>query len=202
MTVEEAIRALRENAEYLSYDVPPRIFEQSVNDTASALMCSCAEENYQRRTNEEWSELIKEEDDPLEAAKLVLDWIDDRAQALTNSESDIAPPPSHSAVLEALDREPLTELRRSLSSPNGELFEQLLRNKYLPRPESEGAALQPDTLEAQQAAEVDERRMERAASTWARLSAQEHQVVQEVTDRICGTRQGEELAYDLDIRLP
>jgi hypothetical protein len=199
MTVEESIRALQEKAEYFSYDVPPKIFEQSVEDTASTLMFSRAEEDYQRRTNEEWSE---EEDDPLEAAKLVLDWIDDRAQALTNSKCDIAPPPSHSAVLEALDREPLTELRRSLSSPNGELFEQLLRNKYLPRPESEGTALQPDTMEAQEAAEVDDRRMKRAASTWARLSAQEHQVVQEVTDRICGTGQGEELAYDLDIRLP
>jgi hypothetical protein len=33
MTVQKAIEALRENAEYLSYDVPTRISEQSSEDT-------------------------------------------------------------------------------------------------------------------------------------------------------------------------
>jgi hypothetical protein len=52
-----------------------------VEDTAIALMFSRSSEDYQHRTNEEWSKLLQEEDDPLEAAKLVLDWIDDKAQA-------------------------------------------------------------------------------------------------------------------------
>src|SRR6266566_2361058 len=68
MTVEEAIRALQENAECFSYDVPPKIFEQRVEDTAIALMFSRSSEDYQHRTNEAWSKLMQEEDDPLEAA--------------------------------------------------------------------------------------------------------------------------------------
>lgn len=200
MSVEEAIKALQENAEYLSYDVPTKIFEQSVDDTASALMSSRGEEDYQRRTNEEWSDLIGEEIDPLEAAKLLLDWIDDRAQALTEFECYV-PPPSRSAILEALDRESLPELRGLLSALNGQPFEQLIWDKYVPRPESEAASLQPGTVEAQEAVEVDEKRMAAAASTWSRLSQQERQIVQEATDRICGNGQGEEVAFDLDIRI-
>jgi hypothetical protein len=207
MTVEEAIKALQENAECFSYDVPPKIFEQSAEDTASILMFSRTQgdrtqEDYQRRTNEEWSELVQEESDPLHVAKLLLDWINDRAQALTEFECYVPPPPSRSAPLEALDRESLPELRRLLRSPSGEAFERLLRDKYLPRPESEGASLQPDCQEAQEAATADEKRMEAAAWTWARLSDQERQILQEVTDRICGDGEGEELADELEIRLP
>ena len=81
MTVEKAIEALQENAEYFSYDVPSTIFEQSVEDTMRALMSGGAED-HQQRTNEEWSKLVEEEGDPLEAVKLILDWINDKAQAL------------------------------------------------------------------------------------------------------------------------
>lgn len=58
-----------------------------------------------------------------------------------------------------------------------------------------------DTLEVQEAVEVADNRIEAVARTWARLSEEERQTVQKVTDRICGNGQGEELAYDLDIRL-
>jgi hypothetical protein len=84
MTVQKAIEALQENAEYFSYDVPPKIFEQRVQDSANALMFSSSEEDYQRRTNEAWSELVLEEGDSLEAATLLLDWIADKAQAREN----------------------------------------------------------------------------------------------------------------------
>jgi hypothetical protein len=70
----------------------------------------------------------------------------------------------------------------------------------LPRPDSE-YAFQLDSQEAQEAAQVDESRMTGATWTWARLSNEERQIVRDVTDKICGRGEGEELAYDLEIRI-
>lgn len=81
MTVQKAIEALQENDENFSYDVPTKIFEQSTDETMRALAFAGAEEEYQQRSNEEWAELIRKENDPLEAAKLVLDWINNKAFA-------------------------------------------------------------------------------------------------------------------------
>jgi hypothetical protein len=55
---------------------------------------------------------------------------------------------------------------------------------------------------ANEASILEERRMDGAARTWARLSEDERHTVQEVTERICGNGEGEELADELEIRLP
>src|SRR5581483_1313404 len=103
------------------------------------------------------------------------------------------------AILEALEREPLELLHKALLRPK--VFQRLVRAKYLPRPESHNQLLYPDSHEAFDAAILYNKRKEAAARTWVRLSEQERQTVQEVTDRICGDGRGEELAYDLDIRV-
>jgi hypothetical protein len=101
------------------------------------------------------------------------------------------------AILEALEKEQLSRLHDLLRQPPA--FERLVKEEYL----REGAAeeLKPDTEESQEAASVDEKRMERAAWTWGSLTESERQIVRTITDKICGADQGEELAYDLDIRL-
>ena len=38
-------------------------------------------EVFQNRCNDEWVELIREENDPVEASKLLLDWYHDKNQA-------------------------------------------------------------------------------------------------------------------------
>jgi len=101
------------------------------------------------------------------------------------------------AILEALDQEPLKVLHTALRQFGA--FQRLVQTKYLPR--AQPCPISMDTQEAQEAVEVDESRMEAAAQTWAGLSEKERQIVQKVTDRICGDGQGEELAYDLDIRV-
>ena len=102
------------------------------------------------------------------------------------------------AILEALDRESLKLLCRALRRP--EALERLIWAKYLPRPEL--GAISLDSQEAQEAVAVEERRMQAAAWTWARLSTQECQTLRALTDKICGNGQGEELAEELDMRIP
>src|SRR5690349_7994882 len=98
-----------------------------------------------------------------------------------------------SAVLEALDREDLRDLRVMLTT-NGHAFEQRIRNEYLQRPDAEGA-FGCDTQEALEAAIADEKRMVEAAAKWRSLTERERQTVQAVTDIIYGQGQGEELAF-------
>jgi hypothetical protein len=79
MTVEKALEALKED-EYQLHEIPEQFLQLPVGELVQMLMSPKTEE-LQRRSNEEWVDLIKEDSDPLEAAKLVLDWFDDKVQA-------------------------------------------------------------------------------------------------------------------------
>lgn len=104
MTVEQAIQALKDNDDKIADLLPAILFEQTPEETASALRSSRVEkhryvaaqswvepnqENYQNRSNEEWEQLVAEEDDPLEAASLVWEWIQDKTQASVKMDGDI-----------------------------------------------------------------------------------------------------------------
>ena len=79
MTVEKALEALKEN-EYQLHEIPEQVLQLPVSELVQMLMSPKTEE-LQRRSNEEWVDLIKEGSDPLEAAKLVLDWVNEKVQA-------------------------------------------------------------------------------------------------------------------------
>ena len=79
MTVEKALEALKENWDQIQ-EVPDPFVQLPVGELVRVLMSPKTEE-LQQRSNQEWLELLKEEDEPLEAAKLVLDWFDDKVQA-------------------------------------------------------------------------------------------------------------------------
>ena len=87
MTVQKALEALKENADQLQ-EVPSRILDQDDQDSLRALMSTYGEDE-QQRSNQEWLRLIQAEDDPLEAAKLVLDWLEDKAQG-SNRQANVA----------------------------------------------------------------------------------------------------------------
>jgi hypothetical protein len=74
--------------ELIVSNLPSKVFDQSPDGTIRGLMANGREENCQQRSNEEWLKLVQEENDPLEPAKLLLDWINDKAQAITKCEWD------------------------------------------------------------------------------------------------------------------
>lgn len=86
MNVVEAIEALRENAEYLHEPVPMTIFRQTPEETQEALGYPNPTEDLQARDDQEWRDLIGQETDEMEAALVLMCWINDRAQALTEHE--------------------------------------------------------------------------------------------------------------------
>ncbi|HEY6154715.1 MAG TPA: hypothetical protein VIW07_13325 [Candidatus Udaeobacter sp.] len=194
MTVQSAIKALQENAEHQSYDVPTKIFEQSLEATANALMFTRYEDDCcQYRSNQEWTDLIFKENDPLEAAKLVPDWLNDKAQAWEKLESDEeeAPvSPNRAAVFET------TRPRTA-----GKIAPAIAGTRSTQAPREVGVPPQPDSQKAQEAASADEKRIEGAAWTWGKLTGSDRQIVREVTDRICGDGKGEQPADGLNIRL-
>jgi hypothetical protein len=79
MTVQEALKGLVENDDRL-HEVPEFLARLSHAESGRALMLK-EPEDYQQRSNEEWVDLISEEDDSLEAAHLLIDWANDKAQA-------------------------------------------------------------------------------------------------------------------------
>ena len=107
---------------------------------------------------------------------------------------------SADAFLEALDREPLTQIRSLLGTPGGEAFRHLVATVYLPRPAIVSGLL--DSEEAAESVVVTEDRMSAAAFTWSRLTDSERRCVKEIADALCGFSAGKEMAFDLDIRLP
>jgi hypothetical protein len=81
MTVLKALEALKDNVDKL-HEVPFPLLEQENADSLRLLLRNRhGEEEVQNRSNDEWVDLIRQENDPLEAAKLVLDWVADKAQA-------------------------------------------------------------------------------------------------------------------------
>lgn len=83
MNVPQALEALIENQEQL--DPPAILCRQSPGESLAALM-QAEHEEMQARTNQEWRELISEESDPMQAARLILEWISDKAQARERDE--------------------------------------------------------------------------------------------------------------------
>lgn len=79
MTVRESLAALVEN-DYQIHEVPSVLLTEPVGLLVRWLMSSQSED-YQERANQEWVELIAKENDSLEAAKLVIDWTNDKTQA-------------------------------------------------------------------------------------------------------------------------
>ena len=88
MTTLQALHALKENAEDLQYDIPTFFFLDSDEVLLDYLLDPEREEEGQRRDNEEWQELIKEETDPIEAAALLMDWMADRRRARIEREGE------------------------------------------------------------------------------------------------------------------
>jgi len=86
------------------------------------------------------------------------------------------------AILEALDREPLEVLHKTLRRL--EVFQRFVQAKYLPRPESDSQSLSADGQEALEAVMVDEKRISAAAWSWRRLSEEERRVVLQVAEKM------------------
>jgi hypothetical protein len=93
------LEALKENAEELQ-EVPSGLLEQSQPEVIKGLMSDAGEE-YQERSNQEWLSLVQQEQDPLEASKLILDWVNDKAQAKNEmSETSDAASDPHQSLTE------------------------------------------------------------------------------------------------------
>jgi hypothetical protein len=80
VNIIEAIHCLRENEEKLPDEIPAWLFSD-VRKVVKELRRQDWEE-LQQRSNQGWEDLISEESDPLEAAKLLLDWLADQTRAL------------------------------------------------------------------------------------------------------------------------
>jgi hypothetical protein len=87
MTALQALEALKDNEDRLQ-EVPSKILEQDSRDSLRALM-SVYGEDEQQRSNHEWLELIRKENNPLDAARLILDWLDDKVQG-SNRKANVA----------------------------------------------------------------------------------------------------------------
>ncbi len=85
MNVVQAIQALREHSDQLQDPLPEALFRREIPALVESLRDMEVEE-LQHRSTQEWEDLLAEESDPLEAAKLVLDWIADKAQARQKEE--------------------------------------------------------------------------------------------------------------------
>lgn len=83
MNVPKALEALIENQEQLN--PPEMLCRQTPGQNVQALMDS-QNEDLQQRTNAEWKALVEQESDPLEAAKLILDWLQDKVNARIKQE--------------------------------------------------------------------------------------------------------------------
>ncbi|HZS18076.1 MAG TPA: hypothetical protein VFA51_09115 [Candidatus Udaeobacter sp.] len=108
------------------------------------------------------------------------------------------------AILEALEGEDLPAVKRLLEKHNGEPFEHLVLDKYLEgnKPVSwKEQELSPDSQEAQEAAQLDERRLVHGAVVWQKLSPDERQSLVKATSAIYGPSQGEELEQSLTMRI-
>ena len=84
MNVAQAILALRENGDQLENTVPdmiPAFLFASPIPALGQFFRQQGVDDLQYRSNQEWEDLISKEDDPLEAAKMLLDWLADKNQA-------------------------------------------------------------------------------------------------------------------------
>jgi len=86
MTVQEALEAFAENCEYL-HEMPEMLCQIDPAVSIRFLM-SEKPEDFQYRQNEEWLELIREENDPVQASKLLLDWYHDKINAWHKQKDD------------------------------------------------------------------------------------------------------------------
>lgn len=80
MNVAQAIQALREHSDQVQDPIAPYLLERPVGSVVKWLRAPELEP-WQERSNQEWESLISEENEPVEAAKLLLDWWEDQHQA-------------------------------------------------------------------------------------------------------------------------
>ena len=63
--------------------IPAHLLEQTPETILEALRFPTKAQSYQDRSDQEWANLIQAEHDPIQGALLMMDWIEDRGQALT-----------------------------------------------------------------------------------------------------------------------
>jgi hypothetical protein len=86
MTVQKALEALAENYDYIQ-EVPAVLCQEEPSNALRWLM-SKKPEDFQNRANEEWVNLIQEENEPVQGAYLLIDWVNDKAQAWERQRRD------------------------------------------------------------------------------------------------------------------
>jgi hypothetical protein len=88
---------------------------------------------------------------------------------------------------------------KTLLIRDGEPLRDFLRHEWHLGEEDE---LDPDTIEASEAAEADEQTMDIAAAVWGRLDQQQRQIVLSVARQLGGENAAEEVRELLDMRQP
>lgn len=87
MTVEKAIQSFKDRFEeidpshFLASEVGMIVLAEQAEMLAFLRQVKPEIEESQERSNQEWSDLIAQENDPVEAGLLIVDWISDRNQA-------------------------------------------------------------------------------------------------------------------------
>ena len=80
MNVAQAAKALKDHSDQIQDPIPEMFLTSSIPAVVTWMLGAHLEDR-QARSNQEWEELLKAENDPVEAAKLLLGWFADQAQA-------------------------------------------------------------------------------------------------------------------------